>query len=1427
VVEAGATNRAFLLRLLSHPDFASSRIDVGWVDRLVGAGEADAGPDADVALLAAAIVLHERRVAEEEMNFFASATRGRPAPPGAQRRRAVELRHRGHEYRFRIATPAPGLYRVRIDGADIEVRWERTDDHRARLAIPCGDGVMRHAIVAVPAGHDLGVEVDGRAHRIGLDPGGLVRSPAPAIVLGVHVAVGAEVRAGDRLLSLEAMKMEMPLTAPFDGRVRHVPARPGVQVAAGETLVVIEPLGGDDRTADAAPVVEFHRCARPAREVEPGRAEAVDDVRRLMLGFDMTAERVEELVGRLALPETGEADGATQAEPWGPAAAGRALGMYADMEALFSKHYSPGSSRQPGPSPDVLFHTYLREYRAEGRGLPEEFLAMLRAALGHYAVGSLADAPRLREALVRLYRSHHDLPSKNRVAIAVLRQCVEQPCWWDVLSEPGFRDLLRRLAALTQERAPDVSEAAWQARWTLFEGREMAARRAAAFDRVDAAVERLLAGPPAAERAALMAELVQTPHRLMEHLAPRLIAGGEAERALAVEIVTRRFYRGLSPDGAWSLRVDGETHLVAEHRERGESRTVLATCAGVARLRPALTGMSRTAGQLPPDAGVLADLYLGVPAGADGDLAAESAAEAVSAADLDRRIVRVCIATIRSDPPHLGYRTFVRRDGAWVEEAMLRDSHPTVGDRLELWRLRNFHVRRLEAREDVYLFSARARANERDERLLAFAEVREMRPARDAAGRLVAIPELENAVLLAFHAVQRQQARREARRRLHWNRVAVHVRPPLLARREEMLGIAERLAHASRRLGLEKVVVRVPLHEDPAQVPRDTAIDLSDPSGHRLTMTVSTPDDEPLPIMDDYALSVVRARHLGLTYVYEIVRMLAPPEPLPDFPAGSFEEYDLARPDENLLAPVSGRPHGRNTAGVVVGVVRNFTAKHPEGLVRVAILGDGTREMGALSEAECRRIAGAIDLAERLGVPVDWFPVSAGAKIAMDSGTENLDWAAAVLRRIIEFTQAGGEINVVVDAVSVGAQSYWNAEATMLMHTRGCLIMTPQGAMLLTGKRALDHAGAVSAEDNLGIGGFERIMGPNGQAQYHAHDLAEACHILLRHHEHTYAAPGERWPRPRTTSDPRDRDVTIEPLAGPEGGGALGHLWSDERNPGRRRAFDVRSVMRAVSDRDSEPLERWASLRHAESAVVWDAHLGGWSVCLIGIESKPLPREGHVPFDGPDRWSGGTLFPLSSRKVARAINAASGNRPVVVLANLSGFDGSPESLRRLQLEYGSEIGRAVVNFRGPIVFCVIARYHGGAYVVFSRSLNPSLRAVAVAGSYASVIGGSAAAAVVFPEEARALANRDPRLAALRERLRSADRPDPAAAREHDDLYAAIYAEKLREVAERFDSVHTVERALRVGSIDAIVDPVRLRPALIEAVEAGRAIAPAR
>jgi hypothetical protein len=130
----------------------------------------------------------------------------------------------------------------------------------------------------------------------------------------------------------------------------------------------------------------------------------------------------------------------------------------------------------------------------------------------------------------------------------------------------------------------------------------------------------------------------------------------------------------------------------------------------------------------------------------------------------------------------------------------------------------------------------------------------------------------------------------------------------------------------------------------------------------------------------------------------------------------------------------------------------------------------------------------------------------------------------------------------------------------------------------------------------------------------------------------------------------------------------------------------------------------------AETAVVSTRRIGGIPVLPARDRVANGGPRGLPPTDGPDVYTAGTLFPRSSKKAARAINAATGNRPLVVLANLSGFDGSPESMRARQLEYGAEIGRAVVNFKGPIVFVVVSRYHGGAFVVFSKALNADDRA---------------------------------------------------------------------------------------------------------------------
>ena len=175
----------------------------------------------------------------------------------------------------------------------------------------------------------------------------------------------------------------------------------------------------------------------------------------------------------------------------------------------------------------------------------------------------------------------------------------------------------------------------------------------------------------------------------------------------------------------------------------------------------------------------------------------------------------------------------------------------------------------------------------------------------------------------------------------------------------------------------------------------------------------------------------------------------------------------------------------------------------------------------------------------------------------------------------------------------------------------------------------------------------------------------------------------------------------------------------------------------------------------------------------------------------------------------------------MVLANLAGFDGSPESMREWQLEFGAEIGRAVVNFDGPIVFCVVSRCHGGAFVVFSQRLNENLEAVALEGAHASVIGGAPAAAVVFARDVEQNARHDARIVALDARIERAEGLERQRLRaERAELWDAVLSEKRGEFATEFDRVHSVERAVRMGSVSRIITPAALRPFLIEAVERG-------
>jgi biotin carboxyl carrier protein len=143
-----------------------------------------------------------------------------------------------HDGAWRVSGEA-GCAIVALDGDD-------ATDRRLRL-----DGET-HAVAAIADGDVVHVQIDGRAyalryrdpvdfHAADSDAGGhdVARAPMPGIVLAVHVAVGAHVRAGEVLLRIESMKLETAILAGRDGTVETVHVTPGQTFDRDAALVTL------------------------------------------------------------------------------------------------------------------------------------------------------------------------------------------------------------------------------------------------------------------------------------------------------------------------------------------------------------------------------------------------------------------------------------------------------------------------------------------------------------------------------------------------------------------------------------------------------------------------------------------------------------------------------------------------------------------------------------------------------------------------------------------------------------------------------------------------------------------------------------------------------------------------------------------------------------------------------------------------------------------------------------------------------------------------------------------------------------------------------------------------------------------------------------------------------------------------------------
>jgi acetyl/propionyl-CoA carboxylase alpha subunit len=210
------TNAAFLAACLEDEAFRTGHVNTGFIDLHLEALTATLAPDAAVLHAAAEVALLRRGHAaspREKTSPWQALTGFRLNAPAAPV--TTHLRHGETDYAVVLPPPIPGA--------------TSPDAHAFGPSIVVFDGGNAYEFASPGASESA----------TGESGDGLLRAPMPGTVVAVAVAAGATVTRGQTLLVLEAMKMEFPMTAPFDGRVVEISA-PGRQVSEGTLLARLE-----------------------------------------------------------------------------------------------------------------------------------------------------------------------------------------------------------------------------------------------------------------------------------------------------------------------------------------------------------------------------------------------------------------------------------------------------------------------------------------------------------------------------------------------------------------------------------------------------------------------------------------------------------------------------------------------------------------------------------------------------------------------------------------------------------------------------------------------------------------------------------------------------------------------------------------------------------------------------------------------------------------------------------------------------------------------------------------------------------------------------------------------------------------------------------------------------------------------------------
>ena len=241
-IAGSVTNRAFLAALCAHEGFAKGDVDTGLIERDLD--DLIVGPKVTDAAHVAAVVLGLGLAQTNQGNDPWSNLLGWRAWPGETDSIAFDLD--GERRHYQVQLNNVGVYRVTSNDLQLEVELLSADDQELSISV----NAQRHTVhyvqhedfIAIFTGEDtftfdrVKLELAGE----GAASGDNIVSPMPGAVVALSASAGDKVSEGDKLITIEAMKMEHGLTAPRDGIIKSVLVELGDQVEDGALLIELE-----------------------------------------------------------------------------------------------------------------------------------------------------------------------------------------------------------------------------------------------------------------------------------------------------------------------------------------------------------------------------------------------------------------------------------------------------------------------------------------------------------------------------------------------------------------------------------------------------------------------------------------------------------------------------------------------------------------------------------------------------------------------------------------------------------------------------------------------------------------------------------------------------------------------------------------------------------------------------------------------------------------------------------------------------------------------------------------------------------------------------------------------------------------------------------------------------------------------------------